>query len=214
MLHTSAIHPRRAQTDLSLQATADGKAEVTINRTYRDDNGTYANSGSGSSVALSFDTSNPGRAVFLMDGGPVSLYFFNTNEAIEIGVSNGSIEKGWLEAQTQTQTSFTSTSIAGRYMVGELPLLSSTQNGSTGEFILATNNLISGSLTTAGQGVLTSDAPVNMSYTWDPVAPDTGTFTLSGSLGNGSSSCAVISSTKFVCTPQSCPSRYVMIMQQ
>jgi hypothetical protein len=147
-----------------------------------------------------------------MDGGPVSLYFFNTNEAIEIGVSNGSIEKGWLEAQTQT--SFTSTSIAGTYMVGELPLLSSTQNGSTGEFILAANNLISGSLTAAGQGVLTSDAPVNMSYTWDPVAPDTGTFTLSGSLGNGSSSCAVISSTKFVCTPQSNPSPYVMIMQQ
>ena len=106
------------------QGTGDGAGNMTINQSYTDDAGVYsAGNSNGGPVALTFDSAHPGRATFQSASGTSYLYLFNNTSAFEMGVGdNGSLDSGWLESQTQT--AFTNTALAGNYLFGEMPRLS------------------------------------------------------------------------------------------
>jgi len=196
----------------ALEGTGDGKGNLIVQQSYEDKNGIYNTSFADGSMGLDFDANNPGRATYVLGNSFGYLYFFDNSSALEMSVSTGSVDAGWLEPQSQA--TFTGSAVAGDYMVGQLPLMQAGQNGSVGNFHLSSSGGITGGISTAGQGVYTFDQAVNMTYTWDLSAPGTGSFLLSGSFGKGSASCVVISETRFVCTPQSDAIPYVMVGQQ
>jgi hypothetical protein len=122
---------------------------------------------------------------------------------------------GWLEARTLAHplTASTVAALNGNYLLGELPLLNGGSNGSVGEIDLTGGSAINGALTTAGGGLLSWDQAASMSFGWDAAAPGTSTFLVAdGALGT--SSCASINATRFVCTSQTDPSPNVVIAQQ
>jgi hypothetical protein len=198
------------------QGTGNSTGGLTINQSYSDKNGTYQVGGEdGGPIAVTFDTSNPGRATFSPGGSDsVYLYFFNNNSAIELDLSsNGYLESGWVEAQSQT--TFTDAGVAGNYMLGQLPPMSATQNGNVGEFDLSSADGITGGITTASEGYFTWDQAQTMTYTWDTSVAGTGTFLVAdpSNPGKGGASCAVISATKVACIIQS-DKASVLILQQ
>jgi len=184
-----------------VQGTADGVGNMTINQSYTDDNGVYSTSKSITGLtALTFDVSNPGRATFTSASGTTYLYLFNNNSAVEMSVGdNGSLDSGWLEPQLQS--TFTSAALAGNYLFGEMPLLSGALNAGAGEYHLTSGGAITGSATMTGQEYLSWDQYISMTYSWDATAPNTGAFFVANG-AQGTSSCIVISQTKFVCSPQ------------
>jgi hypothetical protein len=198
------------------QGTGNSTGGLTINQSYSDKNGTYQVGGEdGGPIAVTFDTSNPGRATFSPGGSDsVYLYFFNNNSAIELDLSsNGYLESGWVEAQSQT--TFTDAAVAGNYMLGQLPPMSATQNGNVGEFDLSSAGGITGGITTAGEGYFTWDQAQTMTYSWDTSVAGAGTFLVAdpSNPGKGGASCAVISATKAACIIQS-DKASVLILQQ
>jgi hypothetical protein len=195
------------------QGSGDGEGNMTINQSYTNNGGAYtAGKSNGGPTALTFDSSNPGRATFTSASGTTYLYLFNTNSAVEMSVGvNGSLDSGWLEPQTQTV--FTGAALAGNYLFGELPLLNILPTGYVGEYDLTGSGAITGAFTNASQGVLSWDQSLSANYAWDATAPGTGTFLIANG-ANGASSCAVISATKFVCAAQADPSPSVHIMQK
>jgi hypothetical protein len=207
-----------------MQGSADGKGNLLFGPSYLNSGGVYSPGGSIGSTGFTFDPSISGRAEFVpwnatAGAGTGYLYFFDNNEAFEISATNGALETGLLEAQTQTV--FTDAALAGTYMVGELPQQEAnpsgsqtTPNGTVGEWTLGNSGTVAGVTTTAGYGVLNAGQSANFNYSWDSTAPDTGAFLVSGSLGVGDATCITISPTKFVCTPQTDSTNYLMIGQQ
>jgi hypothetical protein len=199
------------------QGTGDGAGNMTIHQSYTDDAGVYsAGNSNGGPTALAFDPAHPGRATFPSAGGTTYLYMFNNSSAFEMGVKdNGSVDSGWLEAQTaaQTPSSFTNAALAGNYLFGNLSLLNIQPGSSVGELGVTGSGVINAALTITSRGNLSWDQSTSTTYSWDQTAPGTGTF-LVAKVAQGSASCAVISATKFVCTPQTDPAPSVEVIEQ
>jgi hypothetical protein len=195
------------------QGTGNGSGGATINQSYMDDNGSYSvGNANGGPIAITFDSSYPGRATFVSGPGHTSyLYFYDIGSALEMDLGSGYLSTGWIEAQTQT--TFTDAALVGTYLFGQLPPMQATQHGNVGELSLDSAGNITGGISEAGQGDFSYDQSQNMgTLIWDSTAPGTGTFLIgSGSKG---ASCAVISATKIVCTLNADSSPGVLIFQQ
>jgi hypothetical protein len=203
------------------EGAGDGNGNLAIGQSYTDNNGVYSSGHStGGPIALAFDSTHPGRATFQSANGITYLELFNTDSAIEMSVGyNGSLDSGWLEPQAlaevlpQPQSASTTATLAGNYLFGELPPLNGPSNGSVGEFQLTGGGAINGAVSTAGSGVLSWDQATNLSFNWDATAPGKGTFLVANG-AQGTASCASISATKFVCTPQTDPLPSVQVVEQ
>jgi len=195
------------------QGTGDGAGNITFHQSYINDNGVYtAGSLIGSLNALNFDSAHPGRATITTVGGTTYLYLFGSNSGFEMSVKqNGSLESGWLEAQTQT--AFTDAALVGNYLFGELPQLNALSLGSVGVYDLTESGAISGAASTAGIEFLSWDQSLNTTYAWDATAPGTGSFFIANGV-DGEASCAVITATKFVCASQTNPSPSIELLEQ
>jgi hypothetical protein len=195
------------------QGTGDGQGNITVNQSYQDKSGTYsAGNSNGGPIALSFDPTYFGRATLQGGASTVYFYLFGNNQGFEMNQnSSGGLESGWLE--NQTATTFTNGTLAGNYMMGQLPPLSVNGSENVGEFSLDSTNDISGSITAAGKGYFGWDQSMPMSYGWDSTAPGTGTFLVNAG-GHDDASCAVISATKAVCIGQNDSTPNPMIMQE
>ncbi|HME58312.1 MAG TPA: IPT/TIG domain-containing protein [Terracidiphilus sp.] len=195
------------------QGTGDGVGNMTINQSYMNNAGVYsAGSANGGPEAITFDSSHPGRATFQSASGTTYLYLFNNSSAFEMGVgNNGSVESGWLESQTQS--SFTNASLAGNYLYGYLSLLNVEPSSSVGVLGVTSSGVINAALTTSSRENLSWDQSTSMTYSWDATAPGTGTFLVVNNAQVGAS-CAVISTTKFVCIPQNDTAPSVEVVEQ
>jgi hypothetical protein len=196
-----------------LQGAGDGAGNMTINQSYKDDAGVYsAGNSNGGAVTLTFDPTHPGRATFQSAGGTTYLYLFNNTSAFEMGVGdNGSLDSGWLESQTQT--TFTNAALAGNYLFGNMSQLNIEPSSSVGVFAVTGSGAINAALSTTSRGNLSWDQSTSMTYSWDATAPGTGAFLVANG-AQGEASCAVISATKFVCTPQTDPASSVEVIEQ
>jgi hypothetical protein len=194
-----------------LLGAGDGAGNITINQSYANNAGSYAaGTSDGGPTALAFDSANPGRASFQTASGATYLYFYDANSAFELSVgSNGSVDSGWLEAQSQA--TFTNAALTGNYLFGELPLLSVQPTAYAGEYNLSLSGALTAGLTTSTEGALSWDQALTTTYAWDTTA--TGVF-LIASGAQGKASCAVISATRFACIPQADIAPSIQIMQQ
>jgi hypothetical protein len=199
------------------QGTGDGAGNMTIHQSYTDDAGVYsAGSSNSGPAALTYDPVHPGRATFTSASGTTYLSLFNNTSAFEMGVKdNGSVDSGWLEAQTaaQTQTAFTNEALAGNYLFGNLPLLNIEPTSSLGVFGVTGSGTVNANLTITSRGILSWDQSTSMTYSWDATAPGTGTFLVANGTQAGAS-CAVISATKFVCASQTDSAPSVEVFEQ
>ena len=166
-----------------LLGSGDGAGSITIQQSYANNAGSYtAGKSNGGPTALAFDPANPGRASFQTANGTTYLYFFNANSAFEMSVgSNGSMDSGWLEAQSaaQSQPAFTNAALAGTYLFGELPVLSVQPTAYAGEYSLSANGAITAGVTASADGVLSWDQSLSTAYTWDTAATGFGGFFIS-----------------------------------
>jgi hypothetical protein len=185
------------------QGSGDGAGNITFGHSYNDDWGNYVvNKEIGGPIAVSFDSSNPGRATLSYGGsGSPFLYFFDNNSALflDFDGSASDLEWGWMEPQTQTL--FANATLGGDYLIGPMPMMSASQSAQIGEADLnrTYSSAYTGELTTGGAGVFSFDQPFSgMTYAWDTTATGTGTFLIP----SAGMSCAVINSTKAVCTNQ------------
>jgi hypothetical protein len=193
------------------QVSSTGNGALNVNASYDDDGGNYSTGNeNGQSPAVTFDSSNPGRATFSPGSDSAIFYFFSPGSAfyLDFRSSTGYVETGWLESQTQT--TFTNAALAGDYLLGKLAPLSASSNDAIGEFNMLSSGNITGSATTAAMGGFTWDQAMSLSYSWASLTY--GTFT-TGS-GTKDFSCAVISSTKDVCIVNGSGSGEMMILQQ
>jgi hypothetical protein len=186
------------------QGTGDGTGNMTMNQSYEDYDGAYSVGSDLGTGTPSLDASNPGRAT-ISGNGTTYLYFFNNTSAFELNLSSGYLDSGWMEPQTQT------TLTAGTYMLGGLPRPDPDDHGTAGEVTLNSNGSVSGAATSAGQNKFTWDSPFSTTYSWDSSAPGTGTFLVASPMDI---SCAVISSTKVVCTVQADSNPGVTVFQR
>jgi len=195
------------------QGTGDGVGNMTINQSYKNDAGVYsAGNSNGGPTALTFDSAHPGRATFQSASGTTYLYLFNNSSAFEMGVGdNGSIESGWLEAQTQT--TFTNDALAGNYLLGDLSLMNIEPTSSVGVLNVTSSGVINAALTTTSRDILSWDQSSSMTWSWDATVPGTGAFLIANG-AQAVSSCAVITATKFVCTSQTDPAPSVQVIEQ
>ena len=196
------------------QVSGNGAGSLTVNQSYDDKNGTYAvGNEKGGTATVTFDTSNPGRATFSPGSDTAFLYFFNNNSALymDFNGSEGWLESGWLEPQSQT--TFTDAALAGDYMFGVMPVvMEPTTSVPIGEFDLLSNGAYTDEVTLAGMGSFTFDQSGSGTYSWDTSATGTGSF-LEGS-GSSGTSCIVISSTRAACILNTDNSPSVLILQQ
>jgi len=193
------------------EATGNGSGGLTINQSYMDDDGSYSAGGADGTTTATFDTSNPGRVTINTGPGSTTLvYLANTNSGIELSVGGGvnSMDSGFFEAQTQA--TFTDAALAGDYMIGLLPVESATKYDTVGEFDVTSSGTATAGASSGGQGVFNYDQAQSYDYAFDSTAPGTGTFLLT----NGSGSCAVITSTRAVCTSQSDPVGSILLLQK
>ncbi len=196
-----------------LLGSGDGAGNLAIQQSYANSAGAYTAGGSvGGPTALVFDPANPGRASFSTASGTTYLYFYAANRAFEMSIgTNGSVDSGWLEAQSQT--AFTNAALTGSYLFGELPLLSVQPTAYAGEYSLNSSGALTAGFTTSAQGVLSWDQSLSTTYAWDTTATGTGGFFLANA-AQGKASCASVSATRFACIPQTDPAPSVQIMQQ
>ena len=184
------------------RVSGTGNGSLKVDASYGNEDGAYTpNVANGESVPVTFDTSYPGRATFSTPDSNY-IYFFNTNTAfyLELSGSEHLLQTGWME--NQAQTTFTNAAIAANYMMGQMPLLTGSQNGNVGEFSLDSSGGISGAISTAGEGYFTYASPLSMSYAWDTTTLGVGAFLINNP-GKSGASCAVITASKFVCLLQS-----------
>jgi hypothetical protein len=191
------------------QISGDGSGTLTVHESYENDGGDYkAGNANNQQVSIALDGTYAGRATFTPPSGSgisdsAYLYFFNASDAfyLELNGSNSYLETGWLEAQTATSADFTDTAMAGTYMMGDMSALSSGQNNHAGEITVASSGDVTANTTTAGEGEYSFDQEqTGMTVSW--LSTTYGTF----SVANGATaeeSCAVISTTKIVCTDSS-----------
>jgi len=199
------------------RGTGDGEGHMTINQSYANNAGVYsAGNSNGGPVAITFDPAHPGRATFQSASGTTWLYLFNNNSAFEMSVGeNGSLDSGWLESQTATQTPpvFTNAALAGNYLLGDLAQLNIEPTGSVGVYGVTGSGTINAVLTITGREILSWDQSTSMTYSWDSTAAGTGTFLIANG-ASSAASCAVISATKFVCASQTDPAPSVQLIEQ
>ncbi len=191
---------------LVMEWTGNDSSGFAVGQSYQDDNGNYkAGFANGASLAVTFDSANPGRASFSPPGSGDSytMYFFDNNSAFITDFNGGGspnyLETGWMEPQTQTI--FTNAALGGDYLIGPMPMMSVSQIVQIGETNLSTtsNSAFSGELSAGGAGVFAFDQPFSgLTYAWDTTESGTGTFLIP----SAGMSCAVINSTKAVCTNQ------------
>jgi hypothetical protein len=127
--------------------------------------------------------------------------------------NNGSLESGWLESQTATQTAFTNAALAGNYLFGDLSQLNIEPTSSVGVMDVTSGGTINAALSTASRGNLSWDQSTSSTYSWDVTAPGMGTFLIADGTQAGAS-CAVISATKFVCVSQTDSAPSVEVFEQ
>jgi hypothetical protein len=183
---------------------------ITLNQSYTDDEGTYSDGAdNGASTSVTFDTSNPGRAVIALGVNEWAyLYFFNNNSAFMIDFTNsGYMKSGWLEPQSGT---FSNAGLAGSYMLGKLPPLDAADNDAVGELAADANGNLTGGVSSAGEGDFSWDQSLSMTYSWDSATY--GAFLLGS--GNKGLSCVVISATNSVCLENGASDASMMMLQQ
>ena len=196
-----------------LQGNGDGAGNFTINQSYDDQNGTYkVGNEVGGPISVTFDSSNQGRTYFSPGGGMIYMYFFNNNNAFFLMLNGGnpsSLDTGWVEPQTQT--TFTNAALAGDYLMGQLPMMQSSANGTEREWDFDNAGHVTGDTSSGGQGAFNYDAPVaTTTYAW--LSTTYGTFSVTtGATGR---SCAVINSTRAACIANTNTPPSVMILQQ
>jgi hypothetical protein len=198
------------------QVSGTGNGTLTVNASYDDDDSTYkVGKENAQSVSVTFPASPnaPGRATFSPGGDTSLFYFFGAGSAfyLDFNGSESYLATGWLESQTQT--TFTDTALAGNYLLGKLPPLTAANNDTVGEFDLANSGNITGGISTAGQGDFSFDQSSPMTYEWDPSAT-AGTGSLLIGSGSKGLSCVVISTTEFVCLENGSTSADMMVVQQ
>jgi len=192
------------------QATGNGAGSFTINESYQDDSGTYTVGGANGTYPVTFDTTNPGRATFVPGSGTGYLYMYSNNAAgILVVDGKGELYGGFVDPQTQT--TFTDAALAGTYMLGQFQPLKPKDVG-VGEVDLASGGDISGAVSTGGESSFTWDGPqTGLTYSW--LSNTHGSVSVADN-GNSNESCAVISSTKFVCIQNTKSTPIVQIFQQ
>jgi hypothetical protein len=200
-----------------VQGTSTGTGVLVANASYADNAGTYSVNGTvGTYPTLTFSTTDPGRATMNPgSGGEVYIYLYGPSEGFTLSTDgNGGFNSGWLEKQTEPAIS--NVALAGKYMVGPMPLTTPTAVPSVSEYTFS-GTAISARVSTAGPteaGITFNfDAPVDLTYLLASTTDET--FTVSSGSG-GYASCIAISSTpiKIACTLQSDPNPSVFILQQ
>jgi len=193
------------------QGSGDGAGNLTIAQSYLSEDGTYTAGQTKGSVALTFDSSVPGRATISVNSGTIILYFFDTNSAFEMSLGGGEnpVESGRIEPQTQT--TFTDTALAGTYMMTEMAPLEANALDIDGELTVGSDGSLKGQLTDGGEGDYNFDKSMTATYAWDTTVTGTGTFLAASP---ASWSCAVINSTRFVCVDQTATPPAMRIFQQ
>jgi len=192
-----------------VQASSSGSNVSTVNQMYQDNNGIYKAGGSdiGATSTITFDQTagNNGRATIAVSGSSDTMvaYYFNTGSAFDFDYNSGQnyLATGWTEPQTQT--TFTDAKVGGDYLIGSLPLMKADKGAMLGELVLSTtSSAITGNISQVGEGEFSWDQSNPMTYAWDTTTTGTGTLIVSDASG-AVASCAVINSTKIVCTNQS-----------
>ena len=195
-----------------IQATSTGTGVIVANASFADNAGTYVVNGAvGTDPALTFSSTDPGRATVVPGSGELYLYFWAPDEAFTLSSDgNGGYSTGWLEKQTLP--SISNTALAGTYMGGPMPLTSPTGAVSVGEYKFSGTSITAG-ITTATESTYSFDQTVNMSYLLANATDQT--ITISSGSG-GFASCIAVSSSpiKLACTTQNTPAPSVFLLQQ
>lgn len=193
------------------QGTGDGAGNLTIAQSYMNENGAYSAKENVGTVAVTFDSTVPGRATINGGSGTIILYMFDNNNTFEMSLGTGTypVERGRIEPQTQT--TFTDAALAGTYMMTEMAPLEENALDRNGELTVGSDGSLTGQFTDGGQGDYNFDQSMTATYAWDTTATGTGTF-LAPTPANWS--CAVINSTRFVCLDQTATPPAMRIFQQ
>jgi len=191
--------------------SGDGTGNLTIAQSYMSENGTYTAGGTTGTVAVTFDSTIPGHATIGVQSGTIDLYFFDTDSAFEMSLGGGEnpVESGRMEPQTQS--AFTDAALAGTYMMTEIAPLEVNALDQNGELTVGSDGSLQGQFTSGGEGTYNFDQSFSATYAWDTTATGTGTFLAASP---ASWSCAVISSTRFVCVDQTAQPPAMRIFQQ
>jgi len=196
-----------------LEQTGNGDGNLTVNQSYANDNGSYtAGSAKGEALALTFDSTYPGRVTFPSDSGTTYLYLFDANSGFAMNVNAaGSLDSGWLEPQAKAAVSLAA--IAGNDLYGELPQLDVNSNGTVGEFDLTASGAITGAMSTAGQESSSWDRSISLTYSVDATASGTGTSLIANGT-QSQASCAILSAAKLVCVSQTDSAPTIEVIEQ
>lgn len=197
----------------SLMVGRGSSSGITIDASYSDYDGSYEKGQeNGGPIPLTFDTANPGRATFPAgSSGTGYFYLFNNANGFFLDIdNNGEIDFGYSEAQTQT--TFTDAALAGTYAMGEMPRLVWDDNQNVGVFKLGSAGNITGEISQAGVGSSSFDQSGSLTYNWDSATY--GTFLMNISGKSNGLSCAVVTSTRFVCMEQASQNGHMMIFQE
>jgi len=194
-----------------MQATGNGAGSITINRSYQSSNGTYhPDEENGVTLAVTFDSSNPGRAYFSVDTDTIYWYFFDNNSAFHLNLGTNYLETGWME--TQTQSTFTNAALAGTYLFGRLAPISAEKDDQVGVVSVSSGGALTGLISSAGMGNFGWDQSQSIgSLTW--LSSTYGTFSIPEG-GTEVGACAVISSEKIICLDGSSDSATMEIMEK
>jgi hypothetical protein len=190
------------------RVSGNGAGTLTVNQSYDNNGGTFtAGKENNGTLAITFDSANPGRATFSPGSDSAFLYFYNTNSAFYLDLNGGGnpnyLETGSLEPQTQK--TFTGAALAGAYMISDLPLQSG--NNSVGEVNLAGTGAVTAEISKAGQNDSSFDqSQSGQTYSW--LTTIYGAFTLNGT------TCMVVTSTNVLCIDDTSTSGKVSILQK
>ena len=195
------------------QGTADGNGNFTIGQSYANASGTYTSGGqNGKAIAISFDSSNLGRATFTPTGSGLGYLYFTANNnalVLDFNSASGYLETGDFNAQTQT--TFTDAAVAGDYLFGESAVAAPGLT-SQGEFDLDSAGNVTGGLSTGGEGYFAFDQSQSLTYRWDASVANAGGLLIgSGSLED---SCVVNTSTRMICIVNTSPQAATFILLQ
>jgi hypothetical protein len=124
----------------------------TYNQFFEDYNGNFSSNPTGTPYAVTFDPANPGRATS-SPGTNAYYYLYDTNQGFVMhvsgaGTANGSADAGWIE--NQSQTSFSNSTVAGNYLLGQYPPLSAKGIALVGEVQVQANGTANASVSSAG----------------------------------------------------------------
>jgi hypothetical protein len=184
---------------------------------YWDRNGTSQSctslSACGGSMTMSaFDANNLGRNCSSKGSGKETcFYFFDTNSAffLDMNSSSGGISPGWIE--NQTQTTFSNAALAGTYLLGQMARPDAGSNATVAVVTPNSSGSTTFNVSVAGQDRFEFDETGSASYSWDSTGKNYGIFEFGDPIG---STCAVITSTKFVCTTQNDSDAAIMLFEQ